>query len=150
MEHTATCSSHALMFCGTLPAQDFATGSFQGRLQSEMARRLEKKKKDPAGGGKGFQRTPAFVHAVALDVLDGTASEGAAEEAEQQLDSRSTRLPQGGFTDVGQHTGGQHRGTAWPLVRQTILVRALIQLLDGSLMLPLQQPALLCLRSFAP
>ena len=33
------------------------------------------------------------------------------------------RPPRGGFTDVGLHTGGSPRDTAWPLVWQAFKVR---------------------------
>ncbi|CAN0384424.1 unnamed protein product, partial [Scytosiphon promiscuus] len=34
----------------------------------------------------------------------------------------SEHVPAGGFTDVGQHTGGDPRNTAWPLVREVFQV----------------------------
>lgn len=41
------------------------------------------------------------------------------EEGQQEME----RPPRGGFTDVGQHTGGTARDTAWPLVREAFKVR---------------------------
>ncbi|KAL7472894.1 hypothetical protein ACHAXS_014340 [Conticribra weissflogii] len=52
------------------------------------------------GGDRlGHQRTPAFIHALFRKAF------GAQNVA-----------PRGGFTDVGLHTGGEKRDTAWPLV----------------------------------
>jgi hypothetical protein len=122
MEHGATSSGHALLFCGTLRADDFASGDFSRRLLGELSSRRRKLTKED--NVKGFQRTPAFVHAVVLDVLeageDGKRGAGAGAAAEAGRQPR--RLAWGGFTDVGQHTGSHHRDIAWPLLCQTILV----------------------------
>jgi hypothetical protein len=112
MEYDAGCSEHRLLACGVLPAEDFTAGSFQSQLREELSRREQERKKDAA---KGFQRTPAFVHAVVLDVLE-------ASRRDARRDNGS--LARGGFSDVGQHTGSEHRATAWPLVCQTIQVSA--------------------------
>jgi hypothetical protein len=45
-----------------------------------------------------------------------------AAEAEVHTTTVPEELPMGGFTDVGLHTGGMPRDTAWPLVRVTIKV----------------------------
>jgi hypothetical protein len=116
MEHDASCTEHRLLACGVLPAADFTSGSFQASLRDELSSRERERKKDAA---KGFQRTPAFVHAVVLDVLEASKS-GAADRG-----GKGGRLALGGFSDVGQHTGSEHRATAWPLVCQTIQVSIL-------------------------
>jgi hypothetical protein len=55
-----------------------------------------------AGNGKqGHQKTPSFILALVQDALAKT--------------EEPVRQPRGGFTDVGLHTGGQSRETAWPL-----------------------------------
>ncbi len=77
----------------------------------EVIRTRERQRKDH--DIKGFQRTPAFVAAVVRDVLAACAT-GVA--------STSSSQPRGGFTDVGQHTGGVPRATAWPLTRQVLQV----------------------------
>jgi hypothetical protein len=62
----------------------------------------------------GFQRTPSFILAVIKDSL---------LQVQQQLSCKQESMPKGGFTDVGLHTGGMPRATAWPLVQQTLQVR---------------------------
>lgn len=64
-----------------------------------------------AGGRQGHQRTPAMIEALLKD-------------AKSALHSRliSEHVPAGGFTDVGQHTGGNPRNTAWPLAREVFRV----------------------------
>lgn len=48
------------------------------------------------------------------------------KDAKAALDGGSStpHLPRGGFTDVGLHTGGQPRDTAWPLARAVFKVRS--------------------------
>jgi hypothetical protein len=108
--HSASCSSHTPLYCGTLDQQSHSSGHFRARVQEVISRReMQRKHKDI----KGFQRTPAFVAAVVRDVLAACAT-GA--------DSTCSSQPRGGFTDVGQHTGGVPRATAWPLTRQVLQV----------------------------
>jgi len=57
---------------------------------------------------RGHQLTPAFVEAVLRDVM---------ADPEALAGERAVSKPRGGFTDVGLHTGGNRRNTAWPLVR---------------------------------
>ena len=55
-------------------------------------------------------------------VLQALAQTQAEASMENNLTAVPQQLPKGGFTDVGLHTGGQPRDTAWPLVCQTIKV----------------------------
>ena len=48
-----------------------------------------------------------FTRAVCTVLADPEAKAG----------ERKVTNPHGGFTDVGRHTGGEPRNTAWPLVR---------------------------------
>jgi hypothetical protein len=43
--------------------------------------------------------------------------------AEQPGEADAEQVPRGGYTDVGLHTGGTPRDTAWPLVREALKVR---------------------------
>ncbi|CAN0495747.1 unnamed protein product, partial [Discosporangium mesarthrocarpum] len=56
-----------------------------------------------ARGERGHQKTPEFICALLRNVLRITPA-----------------LPMGGFSDVGLHTGGQPRDTAWPLVKAVV------------------------------
>ncbi len=99
-----------MLYCGAVPAAHYTSGGFEARVCKVIQHRQQARE----AGVKGFQRTPAFVHTVILDVLDGV--DLVPEE------EREYRQPKGGFTDVGQHTGSQPRDTAWPLVRETAAV----------------------------
>lgn len=86
--------------------------SFQS-LVCTISRLIEARKDDRATAyKKGFQRTPAFILAVIKDALTQIRSPGSTPQS----------MPQGGFTDVGQHTGGVPRPTSWALVQQTVQV----------------------------
>ena len=78
----------------------------KGRLGNERS---------AAGGKKGHQKTPACIEGIIMDACDDVNS-GNFIPAETE----STRLPRGAFTDVGLHTGGLERETAWPLARAII------------------------------
>ena len=62
-------------------------------------------KRSAAGNEQGNQKTPAMVRAILTDAL-------AQLESEDEPTEGST-APRGGFTDVGLHTGGHARNTAW-------------------------------------
>jgi hypothetical protein len=112
------------MPCGAVPAEHHA--GFLRTLQ-DLLRKAEARKGDnrsAAGGKQGHQKTPAFVHALALQALEITIAEGEAGcGSNDEADEVEPRQPRGGFTDVGLHTGGTPRDTAWPLVRETLKVK---------------------------
>lgn len=116
IRHAADCAGSSVVHCGQLPASEL--GAFQGALQAVMAQVAERKgdARSAAGGRQGHQKTPAMVRAAALQALAQLRAEEGAKVAEE--------VPQGGFTDVGLHTGGLPRGTAWPLVRDAFKVRS--------------------------
>jgi hypothetical protein len=70
-------------------------------------------KRSAATNAQGHQKTPSFIWAV---IQDAFFSVEHGTEAEQWKTK-----PPGGFTDVGQHTGGQPRSTTWPLVEGILL-----------------------------
>ena len=85
---------------------------------SIFLRKLEKVKsrtgeeRSAATNKQGHQKTPSMIQALMMDTL------AALENGDVST------LPRGGFTDVGLHTGGLPRNTAWPLmmaVLQTLL-----------------------------
>ena len=103
------------LYCGNVP---------DGRLEEldrviEMyLRGVQERKGDDrsaAGGEKGHQKTPACIEGVVKDACDGV-NRGETMGG----NSKSTSLPRGAFTDVGLHTGGCERETAWPLARAII------------------------------
>jgi hypothetical protein len=70
------------------------------------ASEIRGEKRSAANNIQGHQKTAAFIIAVLKD---------AAEEV-----TKPTQEPRGGFTDVGMHTGGNQRNTAWPIVRSVL------------------------------
>ncbi|KAG2501267.1 hypothetical protein HYH03_001073 [Edaphochlamys debaryana] len=114
IQHTAVTTGHTLLSCGHVSAEDL--GQLVQRVRAFISLALAKRKE----GEKGFQRTPALIRS-AVEAAIGAVERGDAE-APEVITSR------GGFTDVGQHTGGDTvRDTCWPLVRsvlQVLLARA--------------------------
>ncbi|WIA08443.1 hypothetical protein OEZ85_007880 [Tetradesmus obliquus] len=115
--HTASSASHASLCCGHVPADNFST------LVQTMHTLIEQRRQDKAkakdNSKSGFQRTPAFILAVIKDALVEVQQQ---QQQQQQRSCRQDSMPRGGFTDVGLHTGGMPRATAWPLVQQTLQV----------------------------
>jgi hypothetical protein len=106
-DHSATCGGHSILACWPVDEQAFTSGQLASKVHVVAKTMQAEKQKDPHH--KGFQRTPAFIHAVVQEVLSGA-------DADVQV------VPKGGTTDVGQHTGSQARATAWPLVEQLLKV----------------------------
>lgn len=104
-----------MLHCGQLPAG--LLQAFHSTLAAVLAKAKKRKgdERSAAGGHQGHQKTPAMIRALALQALEQLAAGEGAKVKE--------RVPQGGFTDVGLHTGGQPRDTAWPLVREVFKVR---------------------------
>ena len=72
-----------------------------------------------AHGRQGHQFTPAMIDALLREALSAHK-----QEVGHIAFSRSKEsVPRGGFTDVGQHTGGYPRNTAWPLACEVFKVR---------------------------
>lgn len=65
---------------------------------------------------QGHQMTPTMIHAVLRDALRQLP---ASLDPDYEIEECCIP-PTGGFTDVGLHTGGHRRNTAWPLVRSVI------------------------------
>lgn len=91
------------------------------RLNTALKSTREKKGqfRTAAGGEQGHQRTPAMIEALLRDALAKPVMKG----MEQGDATCGPNLPVGGFTDVGQHTGGRPRETAWPLARAVFQVK---------------------------
>lgn len=60
---------------------------------------------------QGHQRTPAMIMALVEDA-----------KAARESTFTTGHLPAGGFTDVGLHTSGSRRATAWSLTREVFQV----------------------------
>jgi hypothetical protein len=102
---------------------------FRAALDTLISKRQEAKQKKKQNGdsdaSKVFQRTPAFVHAVIQDAIAAVRSAGAGAAAaggEEKQQQQPVTAPKGGTTDIGQHTGGIPRDTAWPVVKAVLQV----------------------------
>jgi hypothetical protein len=125
IEHTSESGAGTLMACGDVPADSYVPflAHLQDLMRSVAARTGDQR--SAAGGQQGHQRTPAFVHALVQQALEGVGDERAGSTREGAAAAAGdARLPRGGFTDVGLHTGGLPRSTAWPLVREVFKVRS--------------------------
>ncbi|PNH12759.1 hypothetical protein TSOC_000243 [Tetrabaena socialis] len=109
VQHTAAPGGHITLYCGTIDLGQWGVllsraHGFAGVWQKRRAAAI-----------KGFQRTVAFMHAVVLDARESLAAD--------TTGGFPRRMPRGGFTDVGPHTGGDVvRDTCWPLVKAVLQV----------------------------
>jgi hypothetical protein len=62
-----------------------------------------------AGGSQGHQRTPSFIAAILKDVENALLECSDEDEVDAFVKGMTHSQPQGGFTDVGRHTGGLPR-----------------------------------------
>lgn len=127
IQHTATCEGSSVLSCGQLDGS--MVKAFDRHLQAAMAVVAERKgdARSAALGRQGHQKTPAMVAAAVQQALAQTRAEAAAaarsgSSGPGQAPVVPEAVPQGGFTDVGLHTGGLPRDTAWPLVREAVRV----------------------------
>lgn len=136
-QHTAYCCGHTVLPCGDVDTCHMSRLLHLVRRLEADRRTAHRKHKyggrtEPGNKGqKGFQRTPAFMHSVVMDALEGLWSgvEHAVGQGEEGgaggggVAAVPGTLPRGGFCDVGRHTGGDAgRDTAWPLVREVLQV----------------------------
>jgi hypothetical protein len=119
MQHTANCTGSVELPVGSVPAaelQDFTT-----KLRRLIAKAEERERDERSSLGskrQGHQKTPAMVLALSRQALAIMAAEAAGMSCEDVPEC----APRGGTTDVGLHTGGTPRNTAWPLVREAFKV----------------------------
>lgn len=99
--------------------------NFHAAFNSVMAKVAQRtgEQRSAAGGKQGHQKTPALIRALVLQALAQLAADAKAAEAGTATAAVQEEQPQGGFTDVGLHTGGRARDTAWPLVLAALKVR---------------------------
>ncbi len=126
IQHVGVCKGSQLLHCGQLHAAQL--DAFRAQLATVMAKVAERKgdARAQVAGRQGHQKTPAMVRAAAVQALRQLAAEAAAEAEGREADSVPDQVPQDGFTDVGMHTGGGQRDTAWPVVREVLKVRVLL------------------------
>ena len=106
--HTADASPSVSVVdhVGHVPLDNYV--DFMGKVHHLLTLAAARKgeKRSAAANDQGNQKTPAMIKAVLIDALSGR-------------DDGETS-PRGGFTDVGLHTGGVKRNTAWALIRAVL------------------------------
>jgi len=123
VEHTAfaTEDSASLQVVGELP-EDLLE-DFQAEITTRLSEASELKggNRSAVNGAESHQKTPSFLRSLLQNAIQTVVNRQAIpdkgedlpdRDAEKQLD----KAPQGGFTDVGLHTGCKPRHTTWPLV----------------------------------
>ncbi|MEW5319231.1 MAG: hypothetical protein WDW38_010396 [Sanguina aurantia] len=117
IQPTAVCKAHTLEGCGDVVISEYP------QLLSMVETLQAQSQQDRSEGKKGLQHTPAFMLAVVKDALSVLAlqrSSGISTKTSgPNRDPLTRTFAQGGYTDVGQHTGSFPRDTSWPLVRET-------------------------------
>lgn len=112
---TSAARTYAPLCGGKLPLGQLAR--FRDAF-AECLERAQKRKGDQRNAGtneQGHQKTPAFIEAIVQDALAVALTPPDASEP-----APPAHPARGGFTDVGLHTGGLPRNTAWPLARAAI------------------------------
>ena len=110
-EFSSVAKSYRCLHVGEL-----TTGDNRKRFDTKFANLLKEAQsrtgdeRSAAGEKQGHQKTPAFIHAILVQALGNI-----------DIGLNSEVLPKGGFTDVGLHTGGNPRDTAFALTRSVSL-----------------------------
>ncbi|KAJ1398131.1 hypothetical protein B484DRAFT_438466, partial [Ochromonadaceae sp. CCMP2298] len=108
LEQISHCKDSQLLSVGSISGSKMCDCVL--RKFYELLEKSEKKTKTDRsathGAGSGNQKTPAFI----LTLLRAALQDPSGAET-------FAGSPQGGFTDVGMHTGTRARGTVWPLAR---------------------------------
>ena len=109
-EFSSVAKSYRCLHVGELTTDNKTSfdEKFADLLQKAKSRTGDKR--SAAGGKQGHQKTPAFIHAILVQALGNI-----------DIGLNSDVLPKGGFTDVGLHTGGNPRDTAFALTRSVSL-----------------------------
>ena len=110
----AELNSPVSLHVGTIPLDKYHDFLRLTSKFLDAAKERKGGKRTAAANDQGHQKTPAMIHAVMIDAIEALYLEQEPEEG--------TTAPRGGFTDVGLHTGGAARDTAWALVRSVLQV----------------------------
>jgi hypothetical protein len=109
-EFSAIAQTYVELFVGQIDVtkkEDFWR-TFQTLFDKASSRKGDGR--SASDGKQGHQKTPAFIHALLLQALKCPC-------VDVEMKMKTDVLPRGGFTDVGRHTGGEARDTAFALVR---------------------------------
>jgi hypothetical protein len=103
--HSSSPNASESIYVGNVQIDEFDRFGDVFQTLLNEAKKRKGDKRSAVGHKQGHQKTPAMIQAVLLDAL--------ANLVKKTDDLTPAR---GGFTDVGLHTGGHARNTAWPLV----------------------------------
>ncbi|CAM9964866.1 unnamed protein product, partial [Scytosiphon promiscuus] len=111
LSHGSIAGGASIIDAGTVEEKDLP--SLFDNLEEAMkgASQRHGEERTAAFGKPGHQCTPAMILALLQDAKVALHSSKPPEH-----------LPAGGFTDVGLHTGGSRRATAWSLTREVFQV----------------------------
>ncbi|UIZ28930.1 hypothetical protein KXD40_007204 [Peronospora effusa] len=114
--HSAVSKTYHKIHCADLDSA--LEEKFEEMFATKLAKRTARFRQ------LGHQKTPQFIAAVvrrAVAAVMRRAVTNMSEEGDDKEDVDDEMIsPQGGTTDVGQHTGGRPRDSCWPIVRATI------------------------------
>ena len=103
------------LYCGSVPVDRLEELDIVIEIYLREVQKRKGNDRSAAGGEKGHQRTPACIEGIIKNACDDVNIGKIIDD-----ESASTSLPRGAFADVGLHTGGCKRETAWPLARAII------------------------------
>lgn len=121
--HSSQAAETTLLSSGTVDMAKYQI--LLTTMHAIIAKQKQLKGKEKLGNAQQkshFQRTPAFLLCVLEAALGVVSSPDAALSGVVDVDKISIRAPQGGFTDVGKHTGTQPKATCWPTLTSTLKV----------------------------
>lgn len=121
--HTSVPHLHQLPFAGQVQTQDLPRliSTWHFVLDKALQAKKEKQQKGQ-GGGSAHQYTPSFALAALQHAVKALGMSGVEQQAAGPQKGEGLPTAKGGFSDVGRHTGSEHRDTCWPLVKETFLV----------------------------
>lgn len=116
LQYGSIAGDSSIIHCGTVKEEqwDELYDNFVNALRTASKRRGDGR--TAASGQQGHQKTPAMIAALLFDARDVLGIMG------QKGSLLTSHTPRGGFTDVGLHTGGRPRETAWPLACEVFKV----------------------------
>jgi hypothetical protein len=131
IQHTSCCEGCTVLYAESVASadRDKLVALLDKLLRKAQTRKKEKR--SAATNQQGHQKTPAFIHALLKDAINKLENDDAVEGEEVGDEDKMPRhKPEGGFTDVGLHTGGHPRDTSWPLAREAFKVRVVVLALE--------------------
>lgn len=127
--HTSYTSSTSRLFSASIPAEQYSELilTMHSIIQKQQALKQKEKQQGVKRYRSHFQRTPAFIQSALQAALATLAARAQQEQSAaggmgQEVAEVPFPPPKGGFTDVGLHTGGQPKATAWPVLQSMVKV----------------------------